>query len=526
MNVNPCTVRRMQTALLKGRYIRMLASLALLLTMSTGSLGMIDQAGASSQSLVFGAVGVATGNLSIGSSDSCWSPGNCQAASFNQIGNDLAVYDETNGVWSMTPHAFSQVGQSAALSCWGPHQCMLVGIDASGNGVESVESANGWSAFSTFSSGGNLTQVAVSCVAGSCSVLGTPTVGFAQYVPFVAMYLNGSWASILSVDPIEEGGATAISCWAAFACEIVGYNLGTGAFAVSFAGTFTSPSPSDFSPSVQLSVGSSLYFNANAVSCTSADNCVAAGTNYASYPANLDPSATTWIDRGGVWSSGTMVDQTNRAELSQVSCWSTFNCVAVGSSWSSGGIYVPIDNAQSGALTDLPASEAPLFNAVFCTGPNQCSFAGFQNNGSFDFVASQSVGSLVFSSPSLPSGNVGTAYSASVGLSGGLGAPTVSVASGTLPLGITLDPATGILSGTPTTPGTYSFTLTASQSIPISLSTSQDYVMTITAQAAEKPATLAATGSPLMRSGFVGAFLLFMGTAAILGRRSARRSSL
>jgi hypothetical protein len=59
---------------------------------------------------------------------------------------------------------------------------------------------------------------------------------------------------------------------------------------------------------------------------------------------------------------------------------------------------------------------------------------------------------------SLPSGVNGIAYSATLGSSGA--APyTWSVASGALPAGLTLNAATGVISGTPTGTGTSSFTV-------------------------------------------------------------------
>lgn len=62
-----------------------------------------------------------------------------------------------------------------------------------------------------------------------------------------------------------------------------------------------------------------------------------------------------------------------------------------------------------------------------------------------------------------PDGVTGTAYSATVAASG---TPAISyaVSAGALPAGVTLDPATGALSGTPTAPGTFTFTLTATNS--------------------------------------------------------------
>ncbi|HEX9004389.1 MAG TPA: putative Ig domain-containing protein [Blastocatellia bacterium] len=58
-----------------------------------------------------------------------------------------------------------------------------------------------------------------------------------------------------------------------------------------------------------------------------------------------------------------------------------------------------------------------------------------------------------------PNGAVGTPYSATFSASGGTGPYAFSVAVGILPLGLTLNATTGVLSGTPTGGGTYSFSL-------------------------------------------------------------------
>jgi len=55
-------------------------------------------------------------------------------------------------------------------------------------------------------------------------------------------------------------------------------------------------------------------------------------------------------------------------------------------------------------------------------------------------------------------GKVGSAYSATLSVSGGKSPFTFSISSGSLPPGLTLNTATGLISGTPTTPGTYAFT--------------------------------------------------------------------
>ncbi|PZS21663.1 MAG: hypothetical protein DLM54_04115 [Acidimicrobiales bacterium] len=65
-----------------------------------------------------------------------------------------------------------------------------------------------------------------------------------------------------------------------------------------------------------------------------------------------------------------------------------------------------------------------------------------------------------FTADTPPAATVGTPYSYSFTASGSP-APTFTVASGNLPTGLTLDSATGALSGTPSAGGTYTFSITA-----------------------------------------------------------------
>ena len=70
---------------------------------------------------------------------------------------------------------------------------------------------------------------------------------------------------------------------------------------------------------------------------------------------------------------------------------------------------------------------------------------------------------LSITTTSLPNGLTGTAYSATLQSTGGSGTITWSVASGSLPAGLTLSSA-GAITGTPTTAGSSSFTVTAKDS--------------------------------------------------------------
>ena len=88
---------------------------------------------------------------------------------------------------------------------------------------------------------------------------------------------------------------------------------------------------------------------------------------------------------------------------------------------------------------------------------------------------------IAFSAPSpVPGATTGTAYVLSAAAAGGVGTFTYTVASGTLPTGVTLDPATGQIAGTPTTAGTYTFTVRATDSNGVY----KDVVITIVVAAA------------------------------------------
>ncbi len=88
---------------------------------------------------------------------------------------------------------------------------------------------------------------------------------------------------------------------------------------------------------------------------------------------------------------------------------------------------------------------------------------------------------LISTPATLPSGVVGKAYSVTLQANGGTLPYTWSVSSGSLPGGLTLNPSTGVISGTPTTAGNFSFTIQVKDSAsPTPLTATVTFTISIT----------------------------------------------
>lgn len=104
---------------------------------------------------------------------------------------------------------------------------------------------------------------------------------------------------------------------------------------------------------------------------------------------------------------------------------------------------------------------------------------------------------------SLPSGVVGVAYSQTVQTFGGVAPVTFTKPSGTLPTGLSaINSSTGVIAGTPTTPGVYTFTILATDSDTPSASTdSQPYTVQIYAALDTAPDPINPATSVVLEAG-------------------------
>lgn len=114
-------------------------------------------------------------------------------------------------------------------------------------------------------------------------------------------------------------------------------------------------------------------------------------------------------------------------------------------------------NATTGALTGTPAATGNFSFTISATINS-----GNGGGGSHSYTVAIGCQMVSFSPTTLPGGNAGVAYSQSLSMTPA-GAYSFSLLTGSLPAGLNLNTATGVISGTPTVTGASSFTLKAQQ---------------------------------------------------------------
>lgn len=99
-------------------------------------------------------------------------------------------------------------------------------------------------------------------------------------------------------------------------------------------------------------------------------------------------------------------------------------------------------------------------------------------------------GGLTITTMQLPDGNVNKLYGTTLSVSGGVQPYTWTVTGGSLPQGLSLDPNTGMISGTPTMTGTFDFTVMVSDSENPKVSATANLSITITTQSCPNNSSL------------------------------------
>lgn len=110
-------------------------------------------------------------------------------------------------------------------------------------------------------------------------------------------------------------------------------------------------------------------------------------------------------------------------------------------------------NATTGVLSGTPTAPGTYNFTVTATD-----FNGASVSRAFSLVVA--CPAVTLSPTTLPGGQVGAAYTQTLTATGG-GTPSFAMSTGTVPPGLTLNTATGALTGTPTQAGTFTFTIRA-----------------------------------------------------------------
>jgi hypothetical protein len=148
-------------------------------------------------------------------------------------------------------------------------------------------------------------------------------------------------------------------------------------------------------------------------------------------------------------------------------------------------------NTTGGAPTvTLSLSQGPLPSGITLTGnalsgtptqagtfPIQIKMTdGLGNAATHDYSLTID-DTLTITTTTLPNGVVGVPYSQTIATNFGVGQVNFAITSGTLPTSLTLDPGTGLLHGTPSAQGSFTFTVGATDTLPIT--TLQSYTVVI-----------------------------------------------
>ena len=128
--------------------------------------------------------------------------------------------------------------------------------------------------------------------------------------------------------------------------------------------------------------------------------------------------------------------------------------------WSISGGALPAGVSLNPASGELSGTPTTACTSAFTIRATDVSVASNYADASLTVViAPPPAAPVAITTTALPDGHRLSSYSSALAVSGGTAPLTWSVISGSLPPGLTLNPTTGVIAGTPTKRGTWSFTV-------------------------------------------------------------------
>src|ERR1700722_6341681 len=176
-------------------------------------------------------------------------------------------------------------------------------------------------------------------------------------------------------------------------------------------------------------------------------------------------TATTSVPcTGSATAAGVFTDTSTDAASNYENCYG-YQITVTGS-----GSSLTTTPNYYGVLSTADNATAPAFAAT----PGYDLATGLGTPNVYALVNAPQWSGLSITTTTLASGTVGIGYTQTVAATGRIAPYTWSITSGSLPAGLSLAPATGVISGTPTTAGISTFTIqvTDAESTPVTASAS------------------------------------------------------
>jgi hypothetical protein len=385
---------------------------------------------------------------------SCGSSSTCVAVGTSLAGGTVEV--TTNAGTSWTGHTIAGVSAVASVVCFSASDCDAVGAGtATGDLLVSTDGGTSWTPTPLPTTAFNMnTPVALSCRSAlECVVIGS-TVG-GTYETLSTTNGGSTWAATTS--SLTEDTLDAISCSSASDCVATGVDESSGLALIldstNFGTTWTSETVPDTPAEYESLLG---------VSCPSTSDCVAVGEVNPFSAGSSDTAAFTSSDGGVSWSEH-LLTPPQQAALYGVSCFSTSDCTAVGLTESGattiGAAEATTDGGSTWSSQTEPSASYQLLGDD-CVSATNCEAVGLNTSKVGGIIVGSSSGTppLAITTASFPGGTVGRVYTATAAATGGTSPYTWTRPSGTKPPGLSFS-SSGAWSGTPTTAGTYSFTI-------------------------------------------------------------------